>query len=156
EPGINARGLWGHLSWRQRESVLVLVFVITMQSMKNRTVSSFRIVLLMVVLLSVPGVNQPRAQAPWPNIAPLPANQRQLLQRLQSQLSTLDDAIQNSPRLRTAQDAVLWNHFGNVRASFQALTQVLSPAQVQRGANDLAELDAGLAIISEAFANYEE
>jgi hypothetical protein len=42
------------------------------------------------------------------------------------------------------------------REAYGALKSTLTPHQLQNGANDLAELDAGLDILQEAFDNFRE
>jgi hypothetical protein len=83
-------------------------------------------------------------------------NQRQLLNQLQRQLEMLNDATASARNFNTNPDVMLWNHFDGVRVGFQMLKNSLAPAQLQRGANDLADLDAGLEIIAEAFPNFHE
>jgi hypothetical protein len=58
--------------------------------------------------------------------------------------------------LNTGADVVLWRHYEGLGISFKALKRSLSPQQLQFGANDLAELEAGLAIVGEAFAYFQE
>ncbi len=43
-----------------------------------------------------------------------------------------------------------------MRVAYAALKATLTPAQLTYGANDLAELDAGLDIIQEAFSGYQD
>jgi hypothetical protein len=81
--------------------------------------------------------------------------QRNALHSVQSQVGWL----QNSTR--TAQQGEqgygnVWRSFQDLRLGFFALTQTLTPRQSMYGANDLAELNAGLDLIQEAFTNYEE
>ena len=56
----------------------------------------------------------------------------------------------------TGGDVALWRHYDVVRVAFGALKDVLTPWQLDTGANDLAELDAGWDIIGEAFSNFQE
>ena len=83
-------------------------------------------------------------------------NQRQILSQLQSQLRMLQQATRNASMFNAAPDEMLWTQFDGVRVGFQVLTSSLSPWQLDRGANDLAELDAGLGIIAEAFPNFQD
>ena len=71
------------------------------------------------------------------------------------------DWLQNSTR--TATRFADGQGYGNVRREFDALRaafhgfkQFLDPQQAVNGANDLADLDAGLDIIQEAFFNFED
>lgn len=49
----------------------------------------------------------------------------------------------------------LWQNFQAVRRSFSAFKGVLTERQTYEGANDLAELDAGLTTIQESFTHYQ-
>jgi hypothetical protein len=91
---------------------------------------------------------------PYP-AGPSPQTQRQALEQLKQLLQWLDNATRTASRFNEA-DVVLWNNYEGVRMGFQALTRTLTPQQLQYGANDLDELDAGWAIIGEAFANFQE
>ena len=55
----------------------------------------------------------------------------------------------------TAYDTV-GQQFERLRFAFGALARTLTPAQLDAGANDLAELDAGLGTIGQAFAAYQD
>ena len=87
---------------------------------------------------------------------PPPLNQRQSYQQLQMQIDWFQNATRTAPMFNTGADTTLWTHFEGLRIGFGEFTRSLSPAQLQRGANDLAELDAGLAIIGEAFPNFQD
>jgi len=96
--------------------------------------------------------------AQWPFGAPTtPDAQRNALNAVRMQVKWL----QNSTR--TAVNFVGAQGYGNVRQQFDGLRgaynglkQTLNPQQLAYGANDLAEMDAGLDILQEAFSNFEE
>ena|SRR5260221_10047800 len=46
--------------------------------------------------------------------------------------------------------------FDGLRAAYGGLKNTLTPKQLAYGANDLAEMDAGLDILQDAFCNYEQ
>ena len=84
-----------------------------------------------------------------------PDAQRNALNGLRSQI----DVFQNTTR--TAQnygDQAYGNvagQFQGVRDAYNGFKNTLTPQQLARGANALAELDAGLDIIQEAFTNFQ-
>ena len=91
---------------------------------------------------------------PYPG-APSPQSQRQALQQLKQLLQWLENSTRTSATFAQEADLVLWQNYEGVRMGFEALTRTLTPQQLQYGANDLDELDAGLAIIGEAFTNFQ-
>jgi hypothetical protein len=48
----------------------------------------------------------------------------------------------------------MWREMQSLRAAYNAFTMTLNPQQRANGANELAELSAGLDILESAFANY--
>jgi hypothetical protein len=110
-----------------------------------------------LTLVVAPGSNPVQSQPVFTNpSAPSPAAQRQMLEILWHQLRFLDNATRNATMFNTGADANLFRQVDAVRVAYETLKAVLLPWQLERGANDLAELDAGLAIISEAFPNFRE
>jgi len=97
------------------------------------------------------------AQIPPPFAAPTtPAAQRSSLKAVQTQVKWLQDATRTAPNYVTGGADKLWQQMQVVRGAYSAFKATLAPAQVAHGANDLAELDAGLDIIEEAFVGYQE
>ena len=102
-----------------------------------------------------------RAQPQWP-YAPPPAMppsttrdaQRNELNNLKGQVGWLQNATRTAPNYNTGV-GLLWQQFQNVRASYQTFTATLNPQQQAYGANELAELSAGLDILQESFTNYQ-
>jgi hypothetical protein len=111
----------------------------------------------LLFVLAVSGPLPIRAQYLVPNPGPpSPQSQRLLLSQLQSQLHWFDNATSTTLRYAQGADTLLWQHYEGIRVGFGTLTRALTPRQLEMGANDLAELDAGLAIIGEAFANFQD
>jgi hypothetical protein len=108
-----------------------------------------------VLTLSGPAPVHAQFPTPYP-AAPIPFSQRQLFDQLKMQLNWLNNATRTASNFGPGADTVLWNNFEGIRVGFGALTRSLSPKQLDYGANDLAELDAGLAIIGEAFTNFQD
>jgi len=84
-----------------------------------------------------------------------PTAQRNALAAVRSQVNWL----QNATRTASAGSqgfANLWQQFQSVRGAYHGFTLTLNSRQLAQGANDLAELDAGLGIIQEAFSNHED
>jgi hypothetical protein len=109
------------------------------------------------LLLVLSGPYRMRAQVLIPNPGPpSPQTQRLLLSRLQTEIHWLQSATTTSLRFAQGADTLLWQHYEGVRVGFGALTRALTPRQLEVGANDLAELDAGWAIIGEAFKNFQD
>ena len=51
---------------------------------------------------------------------------------------------------------LVWRSFTSWQATYSAFKATLTPTQATAGANELAELDAGLGIIEEAFTNFQQ
>jgi hypothetical protein len=129
--------------------------------MKASHLSSLKAGFIFILLIAWSGVSGPErslAQPPplVPYGAPTPQNQRQFYEQLLMQLRWLQNATQSASMLNTAPDVTLFRQFDAIGVAFRAFTQTLTPWQAQRGANELADLDAGLSIIGEAFPNFQE
>lgn len=85
-----------------------------------------------------------------------PDAQRNALASVRSQVDWLQNATRTAPRYVDAGYGTVWQQFEALRSAYNALTQTLNPQQLAQGANDFAELSAGLGIIQEAFTNYQE
>lgn len=112
---------------------------------------TFRLLLLLIL---VPlGVC---AQPPWPMASPTtPTAQRNALNTVRSQIDWLQNATRTAPSYATGAYDLVWQRFQAVRGAYSAFTATLTPQQSAAGANELAELDAGLDILQEAFTNYQ-
>jgi hypothetical protein len=95
-----------------------------------------------------------RAQAPFGSSA-TPTNQRSALGAVRSQVNWLQNATRTAPA-DTQGYGQLWQQFQALREAYIGLTATLNSQQLDKGANDFAELNAGLGIIQEAFTNYQE
>jgi hypothetical protein len=115
--------------------------------------------LIMIILCALSGPLRIGAQVmmnPYPAPPTLPQSPRQLLDQIRTQLHWLESATRTSSMFNTGADVLLWRHYDGLGVSFRAFQRSLSPQQQEFGANNLAELDAGLAIIGEAFANFQD
>jgi hypothetical protein len=95
-----------------------------------------------------------RAQAPFGSTG-TPTDQRSALGAVRSQVNWLQNATRTAPN-GTQGYGQLWQQFQALREAYIGLTATLNSQQLAKGANDFAELDAGLGIIQEAFTNYQE
>jgi hypothetical protein len=95
--------------------------------------------------------------AQWP-FAPGPVTpqaQRNALGALRSQIKFFQNTTRTAPNYGPAGYDNVLSQFEALRGAYNAFKQTLNPSQLQKGANALAELDAGLDIINEAFTNYQ-
>ena len=95
--------------------------------------------------------------AQWQFSAPAtPDAQRNALNGVRSQVNWLQNATRTASNYGPQGYGNVLQQFEALRDAYNGLKQTLNPQQLAQGANDLAELDAGLDIIQEAFANYQE
>ena len=98
-----------------------------------------------------------RAQVPWGMEPPrTPGAQRNSQNTVQAQVNWLQNATRTAPNYGAGGYGLLLQQFDMLCASYNGFKQTLTPRQLDYGANDLAELDAGLDIIREAFNNHQE
>jgi len=98
-----------------------------------------------------------RAQPAWAYTVPTtPGAQRNSLNTVRSQVRSLQNATQNAPNYVQSGYGMVWQQFQDLRGAYAGLKSTLTPNQLNYGANDFAELDAGLDILQEAFANYQD
>jgi hypothetical protein len=83
-----------------------------------------------------------------------PDAQRNALRNLRSEVSWLQNATRTAVNSPTGVSLV-WQQFQQLRRSYIAFRLTLNPRQLAEGANELAELDAGLDILQEAFGYYD-
>ncbi len=94
-----------------------------------------------------------RAQLP---VAPNTGDaQRAALNAVRTQVNWLQNATRTAPNYGANGYGNVWQQFQGLRGAYGALRQTLTPQQAAAGANDLAELEAGLDILQEAFSNYQ-
>jgi hypothetical protein len=95
--------------------------------------------------------------AQWPPFAApaTPQSQRNALAVVRSEVNRLQNATKVAPNYGAQGSGHIWQAFQGVRQAYTAFVPTLTPQQQASGAAHLAELDAGLGIIEEAFANYQ-
>lgn len=84
-----------------------------------------------------------------------PDAQRNARNGVRNQINWFQNATRTASNFPTGGHGMVWQQFQQVRGAFSAFKSTLSPRQLALGSNDLAELEAGLDILAEAFANYE-
>src|SRR6516162_6331115 len=118
----------------------------------HKTTKTVDSLLLAAIAVLAPGL----AFAQY-NYAPFttPDAQRNALNALRAQLNYFQNATRSAPNYGVqGYDSVL-DQFQGFREAYNGFKQTLTPQQLARGANALAELDAGLDIIAEAFTNFQ-
>lgn len=93
---------------------------------------------------------------PVPAVPTTPDAQRQAVDSVRTRVSWLKNATRTAPSYATGGDGLVWRSFEALRAEYTMFTRTLNAQQQARGANELAELAAGLDILQEAFANYQQ
>jgi hypothetical protein len=104
------------------------------------------------------------AQQAWPPYGPPPmmappatrATQRNALSGVQSQVRWLQNSTRTASNYGQGGGDLIWTNFQRVRAAFNSFKMTLNPMQLAEGGNEIAELDAGLDILQEAFGNYQD
>ena len=111
-------------------------------------------ILLLVILTTL--LLQP-VFGQWPFGVPVtPQSQRNALGAVRSQVGWVQNATQVAPNYGAQGYGNVWQSFEGLREAYRVFKSSLNPQQLSYGANQLAELDAGLDIIAEAFTNYQE
>ncbi len=96
------------------------------------------------------------AQAPWPVAPPTtPMAQQNAMNLVNNQINWFQNATRTSTHNASNGFGLLSQQFQAVRDQYAGFKSALTPQQLTVGANQLAELDAGLNIIQEAFGDYE-
>ena len=96
------------------------------------------------------------AQTPWPPGPPItPNDQRNSLNLVKGQVQWLQNATRTASNYGAGGYDLVRSQFEKLRGAYGAFRRTLSPRQLEFGANELAELDAGLDIIQEAFMVFE-
>jgi hypothetical protein len=129
-----------------------------MNTNRSKYLSALELTSLLLASLLIPRAS--RAQV-WPYGAPppiqvptTPSARRGALNSVRSQARWLQNAT------RTVSDnnggaGLVWQQFQYLRGTYSSLTMTLTQQQQASGANELAELSAGLDILQEAFTNYQ-
>jgi hypothetical protein len=98
-----------------------------------------------------------RAQVPWGSPgSTTPSAQRNALSAVQAQVGWLQNATRNAQNYLSGPYEMVWQQFQSLCGAYNALKATLNPRQLASGANELAELDAGLGILQEAFSDYQD
>ena len=96
------------------------------------------------------------AQPPWPFAPPTtPMAQRNGMNLVLNQVSWFQNATRTASSYSGGGYGMLMQQFQTVRAQYGSFKSTLNPQQLTAGADQLAELDAGLDIIQEAFSDYQ-
>jgi hypothetical protein len=110
----------------------------------------------LLVSLAVLYANLVSAQAPWPFAAPTtPMAQRNAMNLVINQVSWFQNATRTASSYAGGGYGLLVQQFQAVRDQYSGFKSTLNPQQLNSGANQVAELDSGLDIIQEAFADYQ-
>ena len=113
-------------------------------------------VLGLLVSLAAFYANLVSAQAPWPFAAPTtPMAQRNAMNLVINQVSWFQNATRTASSYSGGGYGLLVQQFQAVRDQYSGFKSTLNPQQLSSGANQVAELDSGLDIIQEAFADYQ-
>ena len=112
--------------------------------------------LALSVILAVLWASVLYAQTQWPFVPPTnPMAQRNSLNLVLNQVNWFQNATRTASANTGGGYGMLVQQFQAVRSQYNGLKSALSPQQLAAGANQLAELDAGLDILQEAFADYQ-
>lgn len=110
----------------------------------------------LLVSLALLWANLVYAQAPWPFAAPTtPMAQRNAMNLVVNQVSWFQNATRTASSYTGGGYGLLVQQFQAVRDQYAGFKSTLNPQQLNSGANQVAELDSGLDIIQEAFADYQ-
>jgi hypothetical protein len=93
----------------------------------------------------------------WPfGVTTTPDAQRNALNAVQSQVKWFHNATRTAPNFGAQGYGNIREQFDGLRAAYGGLKNTLTAEQLAYGADDLAELDAGLDILQDAFSNYQQ
>lgn len=85
-----------------------------------------------------------------------PGAQRNAAGVVRAQVNWLQNATRTASGYGVQGYGNVWGAFQGLRQAYESFRATLTPQQLSAGANQLAELEAGLDILQEAFANYEQ
>ncbi len=110
----------------------------------------------LLVSLALLWANLVCAQAPWPFVPPTtPMAQRNAMNLVVNQVTWFQNATRTASSYTGGGYGLLVQQFQAVRDQYAGFKSTLTPQQLTSGANLVAELDAGLDIIQQAFADYQ-
>jgi hypothetical protein len=127
--------------------------------MKSLTRNSFQPALSagLGLLLALPILSPLLLFAQWPFAPPTTPNaQRNALNAVRMQVDWFQNSTRTAANYGEQGYGNVRQQFEGLRGAYNAFKQTLRPDQLAYGANDLAEMDAGLDILQEAFTNYEQ
>jgi len=103
------------------------------------------------------------AQVPWGYGPPpggltpnTPMAQRSAQTTVQSQVTWFQNSTRTASNYGDGGYGMVWQQFQMLQGAYNAFKATLTQRQLSAGANELAELDAGLGILEEAFTNYQQ
>src|SRR5262245_36353437 len=116
------------------------------------------ILVFAAALWAVPSGSQPWPYAPPPPFAAPtnPSAQRSAADSVRAQVGWVQNACRTASGYGDSGYGTVWQQFQNLRGAYIGFKNTLSPQQLSAGANEIAELDAGLDILQESFNNYQE
>jgi hypothetical protein len=82
--------------------------------------------------------------------------QRNAMKLVRTQVGWLQNSTMTAASYGYTGYDKVWRNFQGLRDAYNVFKQKLSPQQLNYGANNLAELDAGLDIIQQAFGNCQQ
>jgi hypothetical protein len=130
------------------------------RNMKERLVGRPRLAVLTALMILSVGLLY--AQVPWGYAPPpiptpnTPMAQRNAQTTVQSQVTWFRNSTQTAPNYGGGGYGLVWQQFQMLQGAYNAFKATLADQQISAGANELAELDAGLGILEEAFTNYQQ
>jgi len=123
--------------------------------MKRISKTTVFVAIVASMAVAVPSIL--RSQPVWLNTpATTPDAQRSALQNVRAQVNFFRNTLRTAPGYVNEGYAMVWQGFQAIRGAYGSFKSTLTPNQLNAGANDLADLDAGLDIIQEAFGNFQE
>lgn len=85
-----------------------------------------------------------------------PQSQRSAMNSVRSRVQWLQNALRTAPGYNTGGDQVVGQALQELRLEYRIFTQTLTSQQANYGANDLAELAAGIDILEEGIGNFQQ
>ncbi len=82
--------------------------------------------------------------------------QRSAQTTVQAQVTWFQNSTRTASNYGAGGYGTVWQQFQMLQGAFNAFKATLTQQQLSGGANELAELDAGLGILGEAFSNYQQ
>ena len=153
--------------WRPRFSVSSAPDSLTLRQETGLSTRALRRLVLPTCLVGLAGLallsaGLLRAQVPWgypPPPGPTPTTpmaQQNAQRTVQTQVNWFQNSTQTASNYGGGGYGMVWQQFQMLQGAFNAFKATLSQQQLSAGANELAELDAGLGILEEAFSNYTQ